>query len=148
MSLVNVDQHRPGVLKLHRRENTFELSKESQSMKDWCLLNCLKAVFKCGLSKLITRLRLLWLGDWLKILAPVFRPMISKTETDRTLYARFFPRFEQVIYRQLYYWELWSRFIVLLGLVAIGQSNCFSIGFSIVILKQLYTVFLRHWPFW
>ena len=36
------------------------------------------------------------LSDWLKSLAPVFQPMRSKTKTNRSLYARFFPRFEQV----------------------------------------------------
>ena len=34
------------------------------------------------------------LSDWLKSLAPVSQPIRSKT--NRTLYARFFPRFEQV----------------------------------------------------
>ena len=29
-------------------------------------------------------------SDWLKILAPAFQPMKSKTKTDRSLYARFF----------------------------------------------------------
>ena len=37
------------------------------------------------------------LSDWLKKLAPVFQPMRGKTKTNRTMYARFFPRFEQVI---------------------------------------------------
>ena len=36
------------------------------------------------------------LSDWLKDLASVFQPMRSKTKTNRTLHARFFPRFEQV----------------------------------------------------
>jgi len=36
------------------------------------------------------------LSDWLKNLAPVFQPMRSKTKTNRCLYGRFFPRFEQV----------------------------------------------------
>jgi len=37
------------------------------------------------------------LGDWLQLLASVFRPMRSKTKTNRILlYALFFPRFEQV----------------------------------------------------
>ena len=36
------------------------------------------------------------LGDWLKRLAPVFQPMRSKTKTNRTTYAGFFPRFERV----------------------------------------------------
>ena len=36
------------------------------------------------------------LSDWLKILAPVFQPMRSKTKTNRNMYARFFPRFERV----------------------------------------------------
>ena len=29
-------------------------------------------------------------------LAPVFQPIKSKDKTNRTLYVRFFPRFEQV----------------------------------------------------
>ena len=36
------------------------------------------------------------LSDWLKSLAPVFQPMRSKIETNRTLYARYFPRFKKV----------------------------------------------------
>ena len=36
------------------------------------------------------------LSDWFKRLAPVFQPMRSKTKTNRTLYASFFPRFEHV----------------------------------------------------
>ena len=36
------------------------------------------------------------LSDWLKSNAPVFQPIRSKTKINRTLYARFFPRFEQV----------------------------------------------------
>ena len=35
-------------------------------------------------------------SDWLKNLAPVFQPMRSETNTNCSLYARFFPRFEQV----------------------------------------------------
>ena len=34
--------------------------------------------------------------DWLKIFSPIFQPMRSKTKFDRTLYARFLPRFDQV----------------------------------------------------
>ena len=34
--------------------------------------------------------------DWLKICTPIFQPMRSKTKFDRTLYARFLPRFNQV----------------------------------------------------
>ena len=37
------------------------------------------------------------LSDWLKNLAHVFQPIGSKTKTNRTLYARFFPRFEQFL---------------------------------------------------
>ena len=37
------------------------------------------------------------LSDWLKKLAPVFQPMRGKTKPNRTMYARFFPRFERVI---------------------------------------------------
>ena len=29
-------------------------------------------------------------SDWLKILAPAFQPMKSKTKTDRSVYALFF----------------------------------------------------------
>ena len=36
------------------------------------------------------------LNDWLINLAPVFQPIGSKRKTNRTLYARFFPRFELV----------------------------------------------------
>jgi len=37
------------------------------------------------------------LTEWLeKNLAPGFQPMISKAATNRTLYARFFSRFEQI----------------------------------------------------
>ena len=34
--------------------------------------------------------------DWLKNSAPVFQPMRTKTKSNRTMHARFFPRFEQV----------------------------------------------------
>ena len=36
------------------------------------------------------------LSDWLKNLAPVFQPVRRKTKANRTLFARFPPRFEQV----------------------------------------------------
>ena len=36
------------------------------------------------------------LSGWLKRLAPVFQPMRSKTKTNRTMCAGFFPRFERV----------------------------------------------------
>ena len=66
-------------------------------------------------------------SDWLKNLTPVFHPMRSKTKTNRTLYARFFPRFEQVTSDS-------DWFIVhLLAHVVIGWSNNFGIGFSTVI---------------
>ena len=53
-----------------------------------------KAVFK-GLSKVVTRFRLLRLVIGLKInLLPVYQPMRSKT--NRPLYAWIFLRFEQV----------------------------------------------------
>ena len=35
-------------------------------------------------------------SDWFKKLAPVFQPVRRKTEANRTLFARFSPRFEQV----------------------------------------------------
>ena len=37
------------------------------------------------------------LSDWLKRLAPVFKPTRSKTKTNRTMYASILPRFERVI---------------------------------------------------
>ena len=52
-----------------------------------------RAVFKC-LSKVITWLRLLRVVIGLK--DSVFQPMRSKTKTNRTMYAWFFPRFERV----------------------------------------------------
>ena len=36
------------------------------------------------------------LSDWLKRVAPVFQPMRSKTKTNLTMYAWFFPRFMRV----------------------------------------------------
>ena len=36
------------------------------------------------------------LSDWLKRVASLFQPMRSKTKTNRTMYAWFFPRFERV----------------------------------------------------
>ena len=36
------------------------------------------------------------LSDWLKDLATIFRPMRRKTKTNRTSYARFFLRSEQI----------------------------------------------------
>ena len=50
------------------------------------------------------------LSDWLKIFMQVFQPMRSKTKIIGTLYARFFPRFEQVT-------------DILQGIV-IGSSRC------------------------
>ena len=63
------------------------------------------------------------LSDWLKRLAPVFQPMRSKTKTNRTLYARFFSRFEQVRNSDL--------FITLFAPVVIGWSNYLGTGFSL-----------------
>jgi len=37
------------------------------------------------------------LRDWLKRVVPVFQPMRSRSKTNRTMYASFFPRFERVI---------------------------------------------------
>ena len=36
------------------------------------------------------------LSDWVKNLMPVFQPLRSKTKTNRSLYAQFFLRFEEV----------------------------------------------------
>lgn len=48
------------------------------------------------LSKVITRWGVAALGDSLKKLAPVFQPKKSKIKTNRILYARLFPHFQQV----------------------------------------------------
>ena len=37
------------------------------------------------------------ISDWLKNLAAVFQPMRSRTKTNRTLFARFFPSCVQVV---------------------------------------------------
>ena len=59
------------------------------------------------------------LSDWPKNLAPVFQRMTSKT--NRTSYARFFPRFEQVtVITNSFDW-----FIALSALVVIGRSDYF-----------------------
>ena len=36
------------------------------------------------------------LSDWRRDFVPVYETMRSKTKINRTLYARFFPRFEQL----------------------------------------------------
>ena len=71
------------------------------------------------------------LSDWLKRLAPVFRPMRSKTKTktNRTIYAcisRASSEF-QVIARNF------DWFMALFVPVVIGQSDYFGFGFSTVI---------------
>ena len=48
------------------------------------------------LSKVNYSIVIATLSDWLKNLVPEFQPMKSKTKTNRTLYAQFFPRFKQV----------------------------------------------------
>lgn len=69
--------------------------------------------------------------DWLKNLAPVLQPRRSKSKANRKSYARFFPRFEQVIGNILEFWTIYRA-------VLIGQNNFWSgIGFSIAIWKPL-----------
>jgi len=36
------------------------------------------------------------LSDWLKNISPIFQPMRSRSKTNRTWYARFFRRFDQI----------------------------------------------------
>ena len=70
------------------------------------------------------------LSDWLKRLEPVFKPMKSRTKTNRTMYTRHFSRALselQVIARNC------DWFIALIAPVLIGRSNCFGFGFSTVI---------------
>ena len=66
-------------------------------------------------------------GD-LENLAALFQPMRTKTKTNCTSHARFFPRFElQVIARNS------DWFIPPFAPVVIGWSNYFGIGFLTVI---------------
>ena len=69
------------------------------------------------------------LSDWLKRVAPVFQPMRSRTETNRTMYPDFSRASSefQVIARNC------DWFIALTAPVVIGRSNCFGFGFSTVI---------------
>ena len=67
------------------------------------------------------------LGDWLKNLAPVFKPMKSKS--NRTWWTRFFPLFELVTRTS---WEFW-----LVHCAVCFCRNKFGIGFSKVIWKLL-----------
>ena len=97
--------------------NSCEISKSNFSFR---------AVFK-KLSKFITRLRLLQSVSGLKIW--VFQPMRSKTKTNRTLYARFFPRFEHATRIG----KAFDWFIALIVFVVIGRSSYFGLGSSAVI---------------
>ena len=74
------------------------------------------------------------LSDWLKRLAPVFRPIRIKTKTNLTIYTWFSHASSelQVIARNC------DWFIALPVPVVIGQSNYFGFGFSTVIWKPLY----------
>ena len=65
------------------------------------------------------------LNDWLKLLAPGFQRMRSKTKTNRAMYAWFFRGLSkfQIIARNC------DWFIVLFDPVVIGRSNCFGFGF-------------------
>ena len=55
------------------------------------------------------------LSDWVKRLASVFQPMRSKTKTNRTMYAWFFPRYERVTGTAVFKWLskviTWLRFL-------------------------------------
>ena len=69
------------------------------------------------------------LSDWLKNLAPIFQPMrTSKTKTNHTLCARFFPRFEQVTGNSRHF----DWFIAPFAPIVIGRSNYSANGFSTV----------------
>ena len=66
------------------------------------------------------------LSDWLKNLTPVCQPMTSKTKANRTLYARLFPRLEQVAGNREEFWLVHRAVYP----VVIGHSDCFGNGFS------------------
>ena len=57
----------------------------------------------------------------------------TKTKTNRTSYARFFPRFEQATGK----YSKFDWFTALFAPVVIGRANYSGIGFSIVIWKLL-----------
>ena len=80
------------------------------------------------MSKVITQL--LWfciasICDWLKNLAPLSRPIRSKTKTNRDLPARFFTRLAPAVFASSSDW-----FIGLFTTVVIGQSNNFGFGIT------------------
>ena len=63
------------------------------------------------------------LGVWLSNFAPVFKSVRTKTESNRTFYARFFPRFEPK--SQVYVWNS-DWFIAQFAPVVTGRSNYFG----------------------
>ena len=67
------------------------------------------------------------LCDWLKNLAPLSRPIRSKTKTNRDLPVRVFPRLAPAT---CICFELSDWFIELFTTVVIGQSNYFGFGFT------------------
>ena len=69
------------------------------------------------------------LCDWLKNLAPLFQPLRRKTKTNRTLYARFFPCFDEIAWNP-------DWFIALFAPVVIGRNNYFVIGQFDIHLKS------------
>ena len=74
----------------------------------------------------------------LKISRQFFNQWKAKANTNCTLFARFFPRLEQV--RVIAKTSDW--FIAQSSLVVIGGSNNFGIGFLTVIWKPLYMTFI------
>ena len=100
----------------------------------------IRAVFRWRF-KVIRRLRLLHLSDWLERLAPVFQPMRIKTKTNRTMYAWLFLRFEQVtgtliarncdwfMAQLLWFWFFYSHLkTTLLSANCIMPSSIFLFG--------------------
>jgi len=66
----------------------------------------------------------------------------TKTKTNHTLYARFFPRFEQIT---AYFSRNSDWFIAPFAPVVIGRNNYLGTGFSTVIWKPLYIhIFLSN----
>ena len=76
-------------------------------------------------------MQLLWfciatVCDWLKILAPLSRPIRSKTKINRALPARV-----SRAWRRLHVFTLSSDWLIgLFTIAVIGQSNYFGFGFT------------------
>ena len=97
------------------------------------------------MSKEITQLLsfcIATLCDWLKNLAPLPRPIRSKTQTNRDLLARIFN--SRAWHRRHVFASSSDWFIGLFTTAVIGQSNYFGFGFTTLKWKPLYNTRLAY----